>query len=215
MKVSLMQQWIEIVVIMTRKNIFISIILAMIISHYFISYYALNNPSLSLVKNHFNNGYEIIDIGNFYVIYTFNGSGSHIFGGTFNKTAELEEILTYDILDQDKLASHIISEFPPGSFDDPLVYIGDYDNDREIEIFYFGIAGLSIGGPFEVGPDGRLISIGRFWINLITIPVRMPIIIAYPIISLVSIIILLSETSKGIVRRFVGHNRFFPLKRRY
>ena len=66
-----------------------------------------------------------------------------------------------------------------------------------------------------MGPDGRLISIGRFWINLITMPVRMPIIIAYPIISLVSIIILLSEISKGIVRRFVGHNRFFLLKRRY
>ena len=67
MKVSLMQQWIEIVVIMTKKNISILIILVMIISHYFISYYTLNNPSLSLVKNHFNNGYEIIDIGTVFV----------------------------------------------------------------------------------------------------------------------------------------------------
>lgn len=200
---------------MTKKNILISIILVIIISHYFISYYTLNNPSFSLVKNHFNNGYEIVDVGNFYVVYTFNGSGAHISGGTFNKTAELEEILAYDILDEDKLSSHIISEFPPGSFNDPLVYIGDYDNDREIEIFYFGIMGLRIGGPFEVEPDGRLIPTGRFWINLITMPVRMPIIIAYPIISLVSITILLSEISKEIVRRFVGNNRFFSLKRRY
>ena len=102
------------------------------------------------------NSYEIYLVNNTYVISDFQGSGGFIVGGLISA----DKIPDINHLNKEEIKQIIDNDldycFPSIGFPDNSLYIGNFDFDKNIEIFTFGFLDTSFMHPIEISKNGNI-----------------------------------------------------------
>ena len=102
------------------------------------------------------NSYDIYLVNNTYIISDFQGSGGFILGGLISA----DKIPDINRLNKDDINKIIDNDldysFSSNSFPDNSLYIGNYDFDKNIEIFTFGFLDTSFMHPIEISKNGEI-----------------------------------------------------------
>ena len=128
------------------------ILIGLFISQFFFSY---DKSSKYLVKQ-INYSYEIYFANNTYIISDFTGSGGWLYGGIIsaNKIPNINKISEEDV---DQIIKNDLDYiFPSKSFPDNSLFIGNFDFDKNIEIFTFGLLDTSFMHPIEISKNGEI-----------------------------------------------------------
>jgi len=152
--------------------------------------------------------YDIHFVNNVFIISSFDGSGGWLRGGLLPKN-EIIDVNTFNKQEIDFLIeSNQYYTFPNTSFPDGGLYIGNFDFDKNIEIFAFEIAGMNYIRPIEIRENGsinvenlltqaQLLLLASFWMlpNCIS---YFLFIIYYVTVSMIFVIRLLSNKKQKI-----------------
>lgn len=103
------------------------------------------------------NTYEISFVNNTYIVSSFSGSGGWLYGGLISnsKISDINKISKKElelIIENNSEYSFPIKSFPDSGF----LYIGNYDFDKNIEIFAFDLVGTSFIKPIEINKNGQI-----------------------------------------------------------
>lgn len=102
------------------------------------------------------NSYAIYLVNNTYVISDFQGSGGFIVGGLISA----DKIPDINNLNKEEIKQIIDNDldyrFPSNSYPDNSLYIGNFDFDKNIEIFTFGFLDTSFMHPIEISKNGNI-----------------------------------------------------------
>ena len=102
------------------------------------------------------NSYDIYLVNNTYIISDFQGSGGFILGGLISA----DKIPNINRLNKEEIEKIIDNDldysFPCNSFPDNDIYIGNFDFDKNIEIFTFGLLDTSFMHPIEISKNGEI-----------------------------------------------------------
>lgn len=102
-------------------------------------------------------GYDIYLVNDNYIISGFSGSGGWLYGGIIGKekfhySETLQEAAIDRFLDDGSVYRFKGCSYP----DNGRIYIGNYDSDKNIEIFFYEPAGSSFEYPVEITEDGSI-----------------------------------------------------------
>ena len=102
------------------------------------------------------NSYDIYLVNNTYIISDFQGSGGFILGGLI----AADKIPYINILNNEEIKKVIDNNldyiFPSNGYPDNSLYIGNFDFDKNIEIFTFGFLDTSFMHPIEISKNGEI-----------------------------------------------------------
>ena len=94
---------------------------------------------------------------------SFSGNGSFLYGGIIHKDKfKNEEDLYFENI-KNRLNSEDGYKFKLNDYpDNAVIHIGNYDSDKNIEIFFYEFMGISIELPIEITPLGKVQKQGAF-----------------------------------------------------
>jgi hypothetical protein len=103
------------------------------------------------------NQYDLYSVNDTYIISSFEGNGGHLYGGIVskNKIADINTITKDEILQL--IDNNLDYAFPSYSFpDNGVLYIGNFDFDKNIEIFAFEFLDTTFLHPVEISQNGTI-----------------------------------------------------------
>jgi hypothetical protein len=103
------------------------------------------------------NRYNLYSVNDTYIISSFEGSGGYLYGGIVSKN-KIDDIntITMDEISQ-LIQNNLDYTFPSYSFpDNGGLYIGNFDFDKNIELFAFEFLDTTFLHPIEISPDGKI-----------------------------------------------------------
>ena len=121
------------------------------------------------------NSFEVYYVNNKYIVTTFDGSGGWLYGGIIPGTSitDIEKMTKKELYGL--VENHSVYRFPTKSFpDNGGLYIGNYDFDKNIEIFAYEFLDTTFLSPIEITSTGdikeenifikaKLLIIASFW----------------------------------------------------
>ncbi|EMB35386.1 hypothetical protein KP612_06640 [Treponema denticola] len=101
--------------------------------------------------------FEVYFVNNNYIFVSFAGNGSFLYGGIIHKDKfKNEEDLYFENIES-RLNSEDGYKFKLNDYpDNAVIHIGNYDSDKNIEIFFYEFMGRSIELPIEITPLGKV-----------------------------------------------------------
>ncbi|WP_147624651.1 hypothetical protein [Treponema denticola] len=107
--------------------------------------------------------FEVYFVNNNYIFVSFAGNGSFLYGGIIHKDKfKNEEDLYFENIES-RLNSEDGYKFKLNDYpDNAVIHIGNYDSDKNIEIFFYEFMGRSIELPIEITPLGKVQKQGAF-----------------------------------------------------
>jgi len=107
--------------------------------------------------------FEVYFVNNNYIFVSFSGNGSFLYGGIIHKDKfKNEEDLYFENI-KNRLNSEDSYKFKLNDYtDNAVIYIGNYDSDKNIEVFFYEFLGISIELPIEITPLGKVQKQGVF-----------------------------------------------------
>ncbi len=102
------------------------------------------------------NSYDIYLVNNTYIISDFQGSGGFILGGLIaaDKIPDINKLNNEEI--EKVIDNKLDYRFPSNGFPDNSLFIGNFDFDKNIEIFTFGFLDTSFMHPIEINKNGTI-----------------------------------------------------------
>ncbi|MBR4246241.1 MAG: hypothetical protein IKQ13_04495 [Treponema sp.] len=142
------------------KKLFVynQFILAFILIGLFIfpKFFSYKKSNEYLVRQ-INSSYKIYFVNNTYIISDFTGSGGWLYGGIIsaNKIPDINKLSKKEI---DQIIENDLDYiFSSKSFpDNGLLYIQNFDSDKNIEICAFELLGTSLLHPIEINKNGEI-----------------------------------------------------------
>ena len=151
--------------------------------------------------------YDIYLVNNTYIISDFQGSGGFIHGGLISadKITDINKLNNEEI--KKVIDNKLDYRFPSNGFSDNSLFIGNFDFDKNIEIFTFGFLDTSFMHPIEISKNGEIRKeniftyaliyfLASFWMfpNFIICIIFL---FYYLIVCIIYVIIFLSKRKKG------------------
>lgn len=127
-----------------------------------------------------------------YILVNFSGNGSHLYGGIVHKDKfkNKKGLSAEDIencLNSENAYKFKLNDYP----DNAVIYIGNYDSDKSIEVFFYEFMGWSIEFPIEITPSGIVQKHGMFNNIVVTFSVILHTLPVYIFVFICSILLLL------------------------
>ena len=121
----------------------------------FPKYFSYEKSNKFLVRQ-VTNSYGIYLANNTYIISDFQGSGGFILGGLISadKITDINKLNNEEI--EKVIDNNLDYKFPSNGFPDNSLYIGNFDFDKNIEIFTFGFLDTSFMHPIEISKNGEI-----------------------------------------------------------
>ena len=137
--------------------------LSLILIIIFTSIYLNNNNKAETYLIDRIQDFEVYFVNNNYIFVSFLGNGSFLYGGIIHKDKfKNEEDLYFEniknCLNSEDGYKFKLNDYP----DNAVIYIGNYDSDKNIEIFFYEFMGISIEFPIEITPLGKVQKQGVF-----------------------------------------------------
>ena len=117
------------------------------------------SASKSVAKNDYylktvENRYQVYLVDNSYIFTSFEGSGGFLSGGIISKN----KISDINLIAKNEIAQILETNpdyiFPCESFPDSVFSVGNFDFDKNIEVFAFDILGTNFLHPIEIDQNG-------------------------------------------------------------
>ena len=135
-----------------NQFILVIILIGLFIFPDFFSYKKSNKFLVRQVTN----SYDIYLANNTYIISDFQGSGGFIHGDLISA----DKITNINKLNNEEIKKVIDNKldyrFPSNGFPDNSLFIGNFDFDKNIEIFTFGFLDTSFMHPIEISKNGEI-----------------------------------------------------------
>ena len=136
-----------------NQIIFLLIIIVIIISPIYLEKKSKAKEYLIPTQNSF----EVYFVNNTYIVTTFDGCGGWLYGGIFpgNTITHIDKMSNQEL--EELVENHSVYRFPTKSFPDNAgLYIGNYDIDKNIEIFAYEFLDTTFLQPIEITLNGDI-----------------------------------------------------------
>lgn len=148
-----------------KKLYFLLLILtlSLILIIIFTSIYLNNNNKAESYLRARIQDFEVYFVNNNYIFVNFSGNGSFLYGGIIHKDKFKNDEDLYFKNIKNRLNSEDSYKFKLNNYpDNAVIYIGNYDSDKNIEVFFYEFMGISIELPIEITPLGKVQKQGVF-----------------------------------------------------
>ncbi|UTC65680.1 hypothetical protein E4O00_06355 [Treponema sp. OMZ 788] len=127
-----------------------------------------------------------------YILVNFSGNGSYLYGGIIHKDKFQDgKNLSAENIESCLNAENIYKFKLNNYSDNAVIYIGNYDSDKSIEVFFYEFMGWGIEFPIEITPSGIVQKHGMFNNIVVTFSVILHTLPVYIFVFICSILLLL------------------------